>query len=306
MRERLLRSVSIVLLLGITGRSVADGIMSGTFYSEGTGSNGVSQSTDPSEMRPGARSSQSPALRSKFFDIGAEVYQYEYEEPGLMEKEGVFYGIRIGFTDHTWVSTSSPSHPADGGLMFRADGRLAFGQVDYEGSLTDGTPHTIDAIDDWVFEGRLVLGNDWLRRSALHTLYAGIGYRYLNDDASFDPFGYERESNYLYVPIGYQFDNDHATGWSFGFGAEFDVLLVGNQRSHLSDVGPSYTDIDNRQESGYGYRASIKLQHKSKRGIFAVEPFIRYWDIDKSEQSQGWFEPANETTEYGLSILWMF
>ena len=306
MRERLTRSIWIVLLLAITGRSVADGIRSEIFYSEGTGSSGISYSTNPSAMRPVAQSSPSPALRRKLFDIGAEVYQYEYEEPGLMEEEGVFYGIRFGFTDHTWLSASSPSLPGDGGLMFRADGRFAFGRVDYEGTLTDETPHAIDDIDDWVFEGRLVLGNDWLGRSALHTVYAGIGYRYLNDDMSFDPYGYERESNYLYLPIGYQFDGGHTTGWSLGFGAEFDFLLVGNQRSHLSDFDPSYNDIDNRQESGYGYRASVKLQNKSKMGVFVVEPFIRYWDIDKSEPSQGWFEPANETTEYGLLILWMF
>jgi hypothetical protein len=200
-------------------------------------------------------------------------------------------------------------------MMFRAEGRVAFGQVDYDGGIIDLetseiTPYSIDDIDDWVFEGRLLLGADWLYGSILNTLFAGIGYRYLNDDISFDPIGYERESNYLYIPIGYQFDNGSEMGWSFGFGAEFDVFIVGNQRSYLSDVDPSYSDIDSRQDSGYGYRASVKLQHKSKRAIFAVEPFIRYWDIDDSEFSYESFgtvwEPANETTEYGISILWKF
>ena len=105
--------------------------------------------------------------------------------------------------------------------MFRAEGRVAFGQVDYDGGIIDLetseiTPYSIDDIDDWVFEGRLLLGADWLYGSILNTLYAGIGYRYLNDDISFDPVGYERESNYLYIPIGYQFDNGSEMGWSFG------------------------------------------------------------------------------------------
>ncbi|MFC1637047.1 hypothetical protein ACFL5Z_19675 [Planctomycetota bacterium] len=311
MRERLILLVSLFLVLELVGKIVGDTTMPGRFYSEGTGLNEISYPADPNEAQP----SQYPTLRRKLFDIGAEVYNFKYEEPGLMEEEGVFYGIRFGFTDHTWVSDSLQSPPADGGLMFRADGRLAFGQVDYDGGIVDlntsnVVPYSIDDIDDWVFEGRLVLGNDWLRRSALHTVYAGIGYRYLNDDTSFDPAGYERESNYLYVPIGYQFDGGHTTGWSVGFGAEFDVFIVGNQRSHLSDVSLAYPDVDNRQESGYGYRACVKLQHKSKKGIFVVEPFIRYWDIDDSGYSVETFgtvyEPANETTEYGLSILWMF
>ena len=163
-----------------------------------------------------------------------------------------------------------------------------------------------DNNDDWVFEGRFALGNDWLHRSTLHTVYAGIGYRYLNDDSSSDPSGYERESNYLYVPIGYQFDSSPTMGWSFGFGVEYDVFIVGMQSSHFRDIGT----VDNRQNTGYGYRASVKLQYKSKTGIFVVEPFIRYWDIDDSEWEYvggyGCHEPPNETTEIGISLLWMY
>lgn len=311
MWERPIHSISFFLVLGLVGRTYADTTLPGRFSSEGTGLSGTSYRMDPGEVQPANDS----ALRKKFFDIGAEAYHYDYEESGLMEEKGTFYGIRFGYTDHTWLSESPQSAPADGGLVFRADGRLAFGQVDYDGSVVDlgtgaTTPYSMDDIDDWIFEGRLVLGGDWLRRSALHTLYAGIGYRYLNDDSSFDPAGYERESNYIYAPIGYQFDSSTLTGWSFGFGAEFDVFIVGNQRSYLSDVGPAYPDVDNHQHSGYGYRASVTLQHKSKKGILVIEPFIRYWDIDDSEFSFESFgtlyEPANETTEYGFSILWMY
>lgn len=304
MRERLI-SVSLILVLGLTGRLFGDTTTPRKFYSEGTGLNGISNPADSNAAQP---------LLRKTYEIGAEVYSYKYEEPGLMEEEGLFYGFRLAFTDHTWVSDSPQSLPADGGLMFRAEGRLAFGQVDYDGGIVDLNtnnviPYSIDDIDDWVFEGRLVLGNDWLRQSALHTVYAGIGYRYLNDDSSFDLSGYQRESNYLYVPVGYLFDGGHSTGWSLGFGAEFDVFLMGNQRSHLSDVSSIYPDVDNRQESGYGYRACVKIQHKSKKGILIVEPFFRYWDIDDSELSYETFgtvyEPANETTEIGISILWL-
>jgi hypothetical protein len=232
-----------------------------------------------------------------------------------MEQEGLFYGMRLGFTGRNWASGSLEESGADGGIMFRAEGRVAFGQVDYDGGIVDlntntVTPYSMDDIDDWVFEGRLLLGGDRLHQSALHTIYAGIGYRYLNDDSSFDPAGYERESNYVYVPVGYAFDSSIEEGWSFGFGAEFDIFLVGNQKSYLSDVNPTYPDIDSRQESGYGCRASVRFQHKSQKGIFVVEPFIRYWDIDDSEVSietiGNLYEPANETIESGISVLWMY
>lgn len=320
MCENLMRWVSLVLVSGLAGGTSADAIAPQRFYSDATGSNATSYSSDPNaaqppDGQPAAQTMPYPGLRRNAFDLGTEVYYFHYEEPGLMEEEGVFYGVRVGCTGRGWIPASPQASSADGGTMFRAEGRFAFGQVDYDGGIIDldtgaVTPCNMDDIDDWVFEGRLLLGADWLYGSALNTVYAGIGYRYLNDDSSFDPAGYERESNYLYVPIGYEFDSSHMTGWSFGFGAEFDVFIVGNQRSHLSDVDPAYSDVDNRQNSGYGCRASVRLQHKTEAVIFSVEPFIRYWNIDDSEVEYETFgtliEPANETTEYGISVLLMF
>jgi len=259
---------------------------------------------EPEEITPAGPPVLDRTLRRTSFDIGPEVYSFKYEEPGLMEEEGMFYGVRLGYTSRDWVP-SSPKEPlSGGGVMFRAEGRIAYGQVDYDGATQGGTPLTIEDVDDYALEARALLGADWLGENTLNTLYAGVGYRYLNDDLSEHPAGYERESNYLYVPLGYRFDGSYKVGWSFGFGAEFDVFIIGNQRSHLSDVG--LVDVDNRQDSGYGYRASVDLQYKSKDTIFVIEPFFRYWDIDKSETELGVFEPANETTEYGISILWMF
>ncbi|MHC4229768.1 MAG: hypothetical protein ACYSW0_20225 [Planctomycetota bacterium] len=273
----------------------------------------------PPAAKPTTRSPAKPAaLRAGFkraaWDIGPEIYSFKYEEPPFLgfsgiKEEGIFYGLRFGFTFRDWVPASSKKSSSDGGAMLRAEGRFAFGQVDYDGSLSDGTPYTIDNIDDFTFEGRLLLGADMLLGDSLNTLYAGIGYRYLNDDSSFDPAGYERESNYLYVPVGYQLDSSHKAGWSLGFGAEFDLFLIGEQKSYLSKFG--FNDVYNRQSSGYGYRASVRLQQKSKYSIFAIEPFYRYWDIDDSEVEYdpwgiGWIEPANETSEIGIQLIWIF
>ena len=315
MWERMIFLVSFVLVLEFTVGVFANVTMSERFYSNNEDVSGASTSLDTITSLKTDQPVSYPMLRRMLFDFGPEVYYYEYKEPGVMEQDGVFYGLRLGYTDRSWITTSPYAAPMGGGMMFRVEGRLAFGQVDYDGGIIDlntnqVTPYSMDDIDDWVFEGRFLLGADWLRRSALSTVYAGIGYRYLNDDTSSYTAGYERESNYLYIPVGYQFDNNQIMGWSFGFGAEFDIFIAGNQRSYLSDVSPTYWDVDMHQDSGYGYRASVKIQHKSESEIFIVEPFIRYWDIDDSEFEYVSFgtvwEPANETTEYGLTVLWMF
>ena len=245
-------------------------------------------------------------LKSTSFEIGPELYLFEYEEPGYMKEEGEFIGVVLGFTSRGWAGSLPDTR---GGFMFRAEGRFAYGQVDYDGELSDGTPYTMDGIDDLAFEGRLLLGGDILGGNTVNTIYSGLGYRYLSDDSSEDTYGYLRQSNYFYLPVGYQFDSTYKAGWSIGFRLEYDVFLWGVQRSHLSDVG--YNDVDNEQDSGYGYRASIKIQNKSRNGSFIIEPFFRYWDIDDSDLEYAGYgvygrEPANNTTELGVQIIFMF
>jgi hypothetical protein len=166
----------------------------------------------------------------------------------------------------------------------------------------------IDGIDNTIAELRLLIGWDLLKGTNLTTLYTGVGYRYLNDDPSFDPAGYERESNYLYLPLGAKTIGEEESGWSHGPIMEVDVLLVGEQKSHLSDVG--LTDVTNRQNSGYGVRFSYRFEIPGERSKFVIEPFFRYWHIMESEVSYAGgvpgVEPENETVELGARLIWRF
>jgi hypothetical protein len=265
------------------------------------------EETKPEEPKP-AEVTPVPDLLLKriVYEIGPEFYSFEYEEPGYMKEEGIFYGVALSATYRGWVPNSSKQALSDNKMMVRGEGRFAFGQVDYDGGRIDPEtgeeyPLTIKDIDDFAMEGRLLLGPEWLSSNILSTLYAGIGYRYLNDDSSSDPYGYERESNYYYVPIGFEIDTNLQAGWSLAGGIEYDYFLWGLQRSHLGVI------VENQQNSGYGYRAAIKLQKKSKDVNFVIEPFLRYWDIDDSEIEYGsLMEPANETMEYGIQLILMF
>ena len=237
--------------------------------------------------------------------IGAEIYNFKYEE-SVMDEEGIFYGFNLDFTMRPWAADLQADSPPDGGPMFGIEGRVAFGQVDYDGALNDGTPLTVNNIDDYVLEARCIIGMDRLAGEAIHNLYVGLGYRYLNDDLAIHPAGYERESDYFYLPIGFQLGIGLEEGWSWGARLEYDIFLWGEQRSHLRQAYPTLPDVKNDQDEGFGYRASVRIQHKDPDGILIFEPFFRFWDIEDSDTSVGYFEPANETTEIGIQIIWMF
>jgi hypothetical protein len=227
-------------------------------------------------------------------EIGPEIFYDKYEESGLNEK-GMFYGIIFNAYDHRVVS---------GKWMCGFEGEFAYAQLDYDGQLQDGTPYSMSNLKDWLVDVRLLAGPDFPKTDRLYTLYFGLGYRYLSDDSSSDPAGYLRQSNYLYLPIGLKAMSCKKNGWSLGGSAECDLLLFGEQFSTID----SY-DITNDQTSGYGFRAAVSIENKGDKTDFKIQPFVRYWHIDESDPDNdfgAFIEPENETTQYGLQLIWTF
>jgi hypothetical protein len=240
-------------------------------------------------------------IQRNTLEIGVEMSQIKYEEPGVMEEEGYMYGITASHNYHNKE------------FVLKTEGKFSYGQVDYKNS------GTIDDIDDFMFEFRLLGGYDFpILKASVFTPYIGIGYRYLNDDtsgrvSSTGASGYERESNYLYSPIGIETLTNLGNEWYIGLKLEYDFFWAGMQISHLENVGCNR--LDNDQDDGYGWRGSIKVQKKGERVAFLLKPFIRYWNIDKSQVSTitcggsiygfGW-EPDNESTEIGVNFSVIF
>ena len=239
-------------------------------------------------------------LKKESLFIGPEIYHFEYEESGIQD-EGMFYGVVFGYIYRGWIPDTDMEKISEDKVMLAMEFRFAAGEVDYDGQLMDGTPYKVSNIDDRTFETRFLIGPDFLGDNHLSTFYTGFGYRYLFDDSSFDPAGYERMSNYLYLPVGYQFHQFTDAPWSIAATIEGDLLLLGVQKT---DFG--FLDISNDQHEGLGFRAAVKLQKKSENCIFSIEPFFRYWDIDDSDVENGFYEPANETTEFGIQFKWLF
>jgi len=238
------------------------------------------------------------------WEVGAEVYTVSYEEPGLMEQTGVMAGLAGSYAYHD-------------GWMFRAELRLAKGQVDY----TSRNTGSLSNIDDALLETRLLVGYDVMMSDlGAVTFFSGFGYRYLEDDSAgrtttTGHWGYLRESNYFYSPIGIETVALLSEMWRLSFLLEYDYFWKGRQESHLSDVDPAYGDVTSNQNSGYGIRAVLGVEHLLSWGVISFEPFIRYWDIGSSEVNSvslagsiigiGW-EPENTTLETGLMVSCSF
>lgn len=229
------------------------------------------------------------------WEIGPEISYIEYREPDIMSEKGLMYGIDAAYSYHN-------------GVMIKVAGRFSYGQVDYQNSVT------FNNIDDIIFEIRTLGGYDFkLSKSLTMTPFIGVGYRYLRDDMAGrtspagSEKGYLRESNYYYSPIGIEAVNVFDNGWSAGVIIEYDYFWKGTQKSNFSTAVAGYNDVENDQNSGYGLRGSIMIKKQTARLFFAIEPFIRYWNIDQSEiqnltDYETVLEPKNESTEIGVKF----
>jgi hypothetical protein len=231
-------------------------------------------------------------------ELGYQLIHFYYDEP-VMDEEGYLHGIFAGYVHHF-----------DIGLMLAFEGEFFAGGLDYDGQYQDGTPVTSDT-DDYLFQFRGLAGWDFMLGSWTLTPYTGLGWRYWNNDIEVTG-GYEREIRYLYLPIGLEAAISPAEHWILRFRGEYDLFLGGQVDANLSDVGPGYEDatLDQDFAEGYGLRASAYAGYAFERVTLGIEPFIRYWDIEKSGTDTAatptgqatWVEPENTTTIFGAKL----
>jgi hypothetical protein len=247
----------------------------------------------------GVGSTFAEPLQKHTLELGPEISYITYKEPSIMKEEGMMYGISGSYAYHNK-------------LMLKAEGRGSWGQVDYSSPISG----SMDNINDYMLELRGLGGYDFsVSTASVITPYIGIGYRYLNDDmsgkvSSTGAAGYEREISYVYSPIGIEAITRLENRWSIGAILEYDYFWDGTVKSHMGAI-PGYYDIESDQDKGYGLRGSVKFQKKSEKLDFAIEPFIRYWNIKKSKTTADpvgnlWIEPKNNSTEFGIKLAIMF
>lgn len=235
-------------------------------------------------------------------EIGLQTYSYKYEEEVdgdfFMSNTGQKYGLSL-----TGIKNIGSN------VYIIGDIRYATGDVKYKSASGTG-----DVSDD-MYETRLLVGIEKVTGGALWSSFIGLGYRYLyNDLRDLGSGGYRRESQYLYIPIGitHRFRVNRSSRISTTF--EYDYFVQGEQKSHLSDIGPAYAavygDPVNDQNNGYGIRFNTSYEKDS----WSVGVFLNYWKIEDSEVNYYddppvvWsiLEPKNDTIEAGLQAKYRF
>lgn len=230
-------------------------------------------------------------------ELSVSLGHYRYEEPGLMSLKGLKSGIALRATK---------AYPAR--LTFlRGEFRYAGGTVDYSSNSTGSS----SGEPDWYFEGRALIGRDWLLKTATISTYTGLGYRFLLNDGrgitSTGHAGYRRESTYIYLPMGVILRTGLNNGDEMIGSLEYDHLLSGNQFSKLSDTDLGYSDLDSKQTEGYGMK--LRLSYATAR--WSAGPYLHYWNIADSALNPVYrngvlysygLEPHNKTTEIGFEL----
>lgn len=245
------------------------------------------------------------ALADRGFKIAPEVSYIAYKESDLIDsnfqvinvkEKGVLYGVAGSFT-------------AAERLYLKLDGRVAWGQVDYSGS------GIINSVDDFLLEGRVVGGYVFRHKTFNLIPYIGFGYRFLEDDSSgrqtsSGAYGYLRQSNYEYLPVGLLVERNLNDAWAWEASAEADALLGGHQVSRLDEItidGQSgfLPRVDNKQDGGGGFRVSLNMVHKGAFDL-SIGPYFNWWKVQSSNDSNGFMEPKNSSTEVGGQIIIRF
>lgn len=238
-------------------------------------------------------------------EIGIQVSNYRYEEDNngafFMSLEGKKLGISAAITkvyENDWY------------LIL--DARHASGNTDYTSASTGSKSANPDAIT----EVRLTAGQDQAAGAQLWSPYAGLGYRYLNNDlrgySTTGHSGYRRTSTYLYLPIGVTHRFRLGGNARFSTTFEYDYLIEGVQRSYMTDVpGSGYiSDLRNLQRNGHGLRLNLAYETSS----WSIGVFHHYWDIASSDRGvytsatlvYTGIEPHNITRESGVQLKYRF
>lgn len=230
------------------------------------------------------------------YELGVQLLDYQYKEPGVMSTKGGKLGLTAGFSKRLE------------GWNLSGEARFATGNVNYTSNGTGSMSNQPDRLSEF----RLVAGEDYAFEGFGLTPYAGIGYRTLfNDLRGFTTTGargYRRYSEYLYIPLGVTHRFQTGDDARLSSSLEFDYLAYGNQKSMLSDTMPGLNDPVNKQRKGYG----LRLNSTYEAANWSLGVFYHYWNIRDSDTARlslfgaptnliVW-EPKNNTNEVGLQL----
>ncbi len=253
--------------------------------------------------------STTDALKTKNAnEIGVTISQYEYKEPSL----------GVSFKATNWGVEYLGTRRINDDWFFIEGVDYNRGAQDYVGT------GTMSGVPTYYVNAKLAVGKDFAFDNYVLSPYVGYGYRYLQMNwggmvSSTGQTGYDRQSTYNYAPIGvihrFQIDSKAKLVSTL----EYDYLINGSQFSGISVLNgrggvSGVPDVTNKQSSGYGVNVSVMY----KTDTWAVGPYYKYWNINQSDIATGafnvgvrrftatFYEPANNTNEYGMKATYSF
>lgn len=235
--------------------------------------------------------------------LGLSLSQYDYREPNMLiptgttttaisdvKQAGTTYGVH---GEKTWALSD--------GDFLRFDANFQGGKVDYHGS--GSMPNQTMRF----YEVRMVYGvDDEFLRGVLST-YAGLGYRYLYNDArgsvrvgTTTYVGDEREQQYTYLPVGVTY-RTMLGAKRLTLNGELGLLLMGSNHSHNDTFSDTF-----KQRSGFEARLAATLN----QGAWEVGPYVQYWKVNDSDKNYEYvgrtltasWEPKNTTVDVGIKV----
>lgn len=221
------------------------------------------------------------------------------------------FGEALGGVSDLWYQGPMPG-------IVKLEGEGSGGKVDYR-SYATGRKNDFDA---WDINGRILMGYDFQGDdlSSMVSAYLGFGYRRYSDDSGgyVDYFVYNYaefpiKHSYYYVPVVVEYLKELNDHWDLTLKLEGDILIDGSVEYYLSDIEGTFSgrDVDTGESlildprnvkvdlnGGYGFGFSAKMIRKLQSHNIFVEPFVKFWYIDKSDEQQVHSYATNNGRDY--------
>jgi len=220
-------------------------------------------------------------------NFGISASKYKYDEPGYMTLKATKLGVDLS---STYAPGAKWPNNASDAWFYKAQLSYFSGNTDYTSPISGNiknTPH-------WYYEARALMGKDINMGSYVLSPYAGLGYRHL-----FSNLSYDRISNYTTLPLGLTHKVSLSDQSQLHTTLEYMHLLSGEQRVKLGNQ-----NYNLGQRSGYG----IRLDMTRRFSTLSMGPTLTYWHLGQSEAGYSTllYEPKNITLEIGLKGTYRF
>jgi hypothetical protein len=196
------------------------------------------------------------------------------------------------------------------GIFLTGDFRFGYSA----NTLSISTAGTENNVPNYLWDVRLVAGQDFLFKDPSFSLspYAGLGYW---NDLSNGPGTTSKgfltcgaDNRYLYVPLGVTPRLRLSNGARLSPNIEYDYFIKGWTESYLGEFNDdNLSNVTDKLHNGYGMRGSLMYESKS----WALGPFVNYWNINKGAPvlTTGYSSSGNthnQTIDYGLQARYRF